>query len=616
MSAALPTARPLYLDVAGEPVFGMFHAPADGVTAGTAVLICAPWGWDEVASYRSRRAWAEFLAERGHPTLRIDLPGSGDSGGIPADPELVRRWTRAIAAAGEWLGELPGLPRVAAIGLGLGGLLTAQAIADGAPIEDLVLWATPSAGRAFVREQRAFAALQGSRVDPASEPTLQVQPAGSLEVGGFILSAESIAALNQLELTGEPLAGLGRVLLLERDGMGHDRALEVYLAGAGVEVTSALGPGWSDMVFHLERYAPPVEVFGRVADWLAGAPPGRSSASSIEPPRTMDRAELGQDRARIRETPIRIDQSFGQIFGVLAEPIDVASSTVCAVFLNAGAVRRIGPNRLWVEAARRWSARGIPTIRMDLEGIGDADGDPARYRDVGNLYTPEFGAQVTAVLDELEGRGFGPRFVLIGLCAGAYWAFHIGALDRRIFSAIIVNTRAMIWDSELLARREARKVERLLKPGLWRRVLRGDVPVSRILEVSRALAKTAASAVVRAPGRIRTVRHDAGAEDPTTGRLDALRDRGARVVLAFSGEEPVYDELKADGTLGRLQRWPNVVLEKLPGRDHTLRPMVAQRALHDLLDRELELLLAVRKAWPTNDPGPPQATAGVPRITG
>ena len=283
MTAALPTARPLYLDVAGEPVFGMFHAPADGATAGTAVLICPPWGWDEVASYRGRRAWAEYLAERGHPTLRFDFPGSGDSGGTPANPELVRRWTRAIAAAGEWLGELPGLPRVAAIGLGLGGLLATRSIADGAPIDDLVLWATPANGRVFFREQRAFAALQGSRIDPAGEPTLQVQPAGSLEVGGFVLSAETIAAITPLELATMPLARLGRALLLERDGMGHDRGLEAYLAGAGVEVTSALGPGWSDMVFHLERYAPPLEVFGRVADWLAGAPSGRSSASRSSP---------------------------------------------------------------------------------------------------------------------------------------------------------------------------------------------------------------------------------------------------------------------------------------------------------------------------------------------
>ncbi len=295
-------------------------------------------------------------------------------------------------------------------------------------------------------------------------------------------------------------------------------------------------------------------------------------------------------RARIRETPIRIDQPFGHIFGVLAEPVDAGRSTACAVFLNAGAVRRTGPNRLWVEASRRWAAAGVPAIRVDLEGIGEADGDPGRYRDVGNFYTAEFGDQVPAILADLEARGLGPRFVLIGLCAGAYWAFNTGAQDRRVVEVIIVNPRAMVWDPDLLTRREARKVGRLRQPDLWRRVLRGEIPPSRMLEISRALAATAARSAARAPGRLRNAR-SGQPEDPAVARLDSLRDHSTRVVLAFSGLEPVYDELAEDGILGQLGRWPNVVLEELPGSDHTLRPLAAQLALHALLERELGLLV-------------------------
>ena len=62
------------------------------------------------------------------------------------------------------------------------------------------------------------------------------------------------------------------------------------------------------------------------------------------------------------------------------------------------------------------------------------------------------------------------------------------------------------------------------------------------------------------------------------------------MVLAFADDEPVHDELEADGLLARLDRWPNVVLTHLPGRDHTLRPMVAQRAYHELLEGELDRL--------------------------
>jgi hypothetical protein len=74
--------------------------------------------------------------------------------------------------------------------------------------------------------------------------------------------------------------------------------------------------------------------------------------------------------------------------------------------------------------------------------------------------------------------------------------------------------------------------------------------------------------------------------------MDTLRDRGIRLVLAFSGDEPVHDELAADGILEGLDRWPNVELVSLPAADHTLRPLEAQDAAAALLEAELTRLLA------------------------
>ena len=425
MTVATASARPLYLEGPAGPIFGMFHPTRDGLDpGGVAVLIVPPWGWDETASYTGRRAWADSLADAGHPTLRIDLPGTGESGGTAGDPGLVAAWIDAITTAASWLAAVPGVSAVAAIGLGLGGLLTAAAIGCGARIDDLVLWSAPVRGRTFLREQRAFSALQDTRLGRAGEPAPDGLPEGWLESGGFVLSADTIADLGSLEMATMSFEGLRRALLLERDGIPNDGALEAELRVAGVDVTTAPAPGWTGLVFHPEQYDPPVQVFGRVAGWLAEATPSHARTTGIEPPTVVDTSEMLEGGVRIRESPIPIEQSFGTLFGVLGEPVDGPVSAVTAVFLNAGAVRRIGPDRLWVETSRRWNARGLATIRVDLEGIGDADGDPARYRDVGNFYTPEIGRQVSSIVDELERRGFGPRFVLIGLCAGGYWAFH------------------------------------------------------------------------------------------------------------------------------------------------------------------------------------------------
>lgn len=608
MTPVAPRGRPIVLEIRPDAVYGTFHEPATGGDTSTAVLICPPWGWDEVTSYRARRVWAERLAAAGRPTLRIDLPGAGDSAGDPLDPGRVDAWLAAIDGSAAWLAAQPGVRRVVVIGLGLGGLLALAAADRGAPIDELILWAMPDSGRVWLRQQRAFGAFQrtggsdttaerGGEASASGPPTTDgsggrmVDP--PLEIGGFVLTGETVAALQSLDARTLEPGGIRRALVLDRDGVPA-KGPAARLAALRVDVTEAGGSGWGRMVLHPESYFEPVDVFERVDAWLAGPRQPAPSGTLRTPPETADHLILERDGAAIRETSVFIDRPGGPLFGLLAEPLDGVRGGPVAVFLNAGAVRRIGPNRLWVEVARRWAARGVPTLRMDLEGIGDSDGDPGRYGDVNNFYTMSFGVHVEAILDELERRSLGQRSILVGLCAGGYWAFHTAATDPRVTAALILNPRAMIWDSGLLARREARKVEQLLTPGLWRRVASGSVALGRAAPILRAVAVSSGRALLALPGRWRA-RHTRTVEaGPVETLLDTLRNSGTRVVLAFSGEEPVHDELAADGILAKAGRWPNLVVTTLPGADHTLRPMAAQRAAIGLLDRELDRVLDAR----------------------
>ena len=517
----------------------------------TAVLLCPAWGWDEVMTYRSRLAWAQRLAAAGHPTLRIDLPGTGDSAGSPADPDRVGAWVGSIRAAAAWLAAEPGVARVAAIGLGLGGLLAGQAIEDGAPIDDLALWATPTRGRAYLREQRAFAALQSSRLGLAEEATA-VLPPGWLEVGGFVLTEGTMAAIDALDLRGIGPGRIQRALLLGRDGLPVDAELEGHLRSAGVSVEVAPGDGWGQMTFDLERYQPPLAVFDRVGAWLEAAPdaarrtpaePDRRSDPEMRP-RASDHAELVVDGARVREYALGHDDQFGSSFGILAEPVDGPTGDLCAIFLNAGAIRRIGPNRIWVEVGRRWAARGVPAFRVDVEGIGDADGDAGIYADVARFYTPDREPKVIAMMDALEARGIGRRFVLLGLCAGAYSGLNTAAVDKRVMAVIAINPRVLVWDPGLLSRREARLMKRVVRRGSWRRVLTGETSPARVVEIIRTGVIAGARATIAVPAR----RRERSAPEESARRIvrlfDVLRDLGTRVVLPFSDDEPVYEELE------------------------------------------------------------------------
>jgi hypothetical protein len=55
----MPNSIPVYISSERSTIAALL-TPAVGEASGTAVLICAPWGWDEVASYRVRREWAEL----------------------------------------------------------------------------------------------------------------------------------------------------------------------------------------------------------------------------------------------------------------------------------------------------------------------------------------------------------------------------------------------------------------------------------------------------------------------------------------------------------------------------------------------------------------------------
>jgi alpha-beta hydrolase superfamily lysophospholipase len=583
-----PAERALYLPTAPDPTFGFLH-PAAGEPREVAVLLCPPFGWEDFCSYRSRRAWADALAAEGYASLRIDLPATGDSGGDPRDPGRVEAWTTAVADAAAWLRASSGRPRLAVIGIGLGGLLACRALAGGAAIDDLVLWAVPRRGRRLLRELRAFARLNATEVDAEDAiarpavPEPPPLPDGSLEVGGFMLAAETVGALEGLDLTELefPHGGGRRALMLERDGIEVDRRLREHLEAAGIEVTVAPGPGYGAMMAHPQQARPPRREFATVSAWLAEAPTA-DAGTAPDADDALEAAELVHRERRIRETPLTVDRPCGRLWGVLCEPVDEPRAAgMTAILLNAGALRRIGPGRMWVELARDWAARGVPVLRIDLEGLGDSDGDPSPYTDTGALYSLALVDHVIAAMDDLEDRGLPPTFLLAGLCAGAYWSFHAALRDPRVVAVFALNPRALIWDESLDEERDARKIGGVIRGSSWWQVLRGEVSAARM----RAIAGAALVAPFRAR-KAAAIRRTRRRE--VDRALTRMREAGKRLLLVFGGREPLHEELEREGRLSRLDRWPNMQLELLPGNDHSFRPIRSQQYVHAVLERALD----------------------------
>jgi alpha-beta hydrolase superfamily lysophospholipase len=556
-----------------QPICLEFHPAAEGQGTGTAIVICPPFGWDEVCSYRPRREWARSLAAAGFSTARLAFPSTGNSAGFPGDPDRVRSWTDAVATTARWIQQETGARRVVAIGIGLGGLLAYRATAEGAAIDDLVLWATPTRGRALVRQLRAFSRMESSEFFaglPAPEPLAD----GQLEAGGFLLSADTIRDLETIDLTTLSLPDPGgrRVLLLGQDGIEGDRRLRDALTDAGTSVAIGSGDGYAAMSSHPQQALTPEGVICEVAAWLARSSatgdPAASGASRSTVVAAGDAWVTTGASAAVRERPFIISRPAGRLMGTLCEPSGESASGLCVVLLNAGGIYRVGPNRMWVEAARRWAARGVPTLRLDVEAIGDSDGAPTPYADDAALYVPELVPQVLQAVDALHEQGVGDRFVLGGLCSGAYWAFQ-GALEHeRVVAAMMLNPRVLVWDPGVS---RADDDLRVLRTGgiSWAKIKRN-------FSLRRALALTVWMLGSRGRG--------SAVED----LLKRFESSGKRALLLFAEDEPLQTDLELSGTLARLERLDTFTYERLAVRDHTLRPTWSQHRAHEALDRALE----------------------------
>lgn len=128
----------------------------------------------------------------------------------------------------------------------------------------------------------------------------------------------------------------------------------------------------------------------------------------------------------------------GGLIGILTEPSgDVRGLTgtrPAIVVSNVGLNHRPGPNRLWVEFARRMADRGFVTLRFDLSGLGDStsrsDKLSTTERHVGDMRD--------AVQFVLQKKQLS-RVALIGLCSGVDPVHAIALEDPRVSHAFFLD---------------------------------------------------------------------------------------------------------------------------------------------------------------------------------
>jgi pimeloyl-ACP methyl ester carboxylesterase len=541
------------------------------------MLIVPPFGFEEVCCYRPLRFLARSLALAGIPTLRFDLPGTGDSSGGLLDPGLLEHWILSIDAASAELRQVSGVDRVAVVGIHLGGTLAAAAAARGARVEDLVLWGPAANGRAFIRELRAFARMEREYSNGAPSPP---QPFPGFEVGGFLIAPELLRDLEALDLSSLSTMHGRRVLILSRDNLSPDTGLVCSLRSAGCSVREATGSGYSAMTAVPNEAVPPTAAAAAIVDFLRTG--GEERCRITAPPRAIPSpVTLSRDgEATVIETVQPIRCSSGSMFGILAEPaVPTAHGDACVLLLNAGGVRHTGPNRMWVEAARRWAAAGVASLRLDLSGVGESDGE--QNLDIPSLYQEHLVDEVELAMDSLNPlRGF-RRFVVAGLCAGAFWAFHAALRRRDITAAILINPRLLFWDPTADHRRFLRRTLRgLTNWADWSRLAHGGFWPQDLKRAARSVLNS------RRTRRADPQRAHQQQPHPLHEAWKVIERHRTQVSFLFTEGEPLLQELEQQQQMPP-ETYPLIRCFRVANAGHTFRPQWAQQLAHEILDTEL-----------------------------
>jgi alpha-beta hydrolase superfamily lysophospholipase len=599
-----------YLGEGASSFFGWYHADACARPAGRVAVLCGPGSHEYTRAHRTLRHLADRLARAGVPAMRFDYHGIGDSAGSDLDPGRVEAWTANIRLAIDAARARSGLQSVCLIGVRLGASLAAL-VARETEVDQLMLWNPCVQGRSYLRELQAIA-MSAERTAAESD--------GALESAGSVMTAQTREALRAINLLDAPVRAR-RVLVASRDDMTPDTSLVAHLEKCGVATDSVRLSGWSGMMAEHQFTVVPQEALETIVDWVRAdalaedAAAGNAQAAVPQPaPVTSVRIpfDTGEGVATIEERACRFGAD-EHLFGILSRA-SPATDRPAVVIFNAGAVHRVGPNRVNVTLARNLSAAGFPCFRFDLEGLGDS---VLRGAGRENHPYPETAiADARAALDFLRTKFGYERFVAVGLCSGAHTTFHAGLqlAEDSICELVLINPLTFYW-AEGMSLETTRHFEDAVKykqsmrdPRRWLKLLRGDVDMARLTEVVIAQVKAKVKAQHDAL-RETLLPHTAPRLSRDLRKLLAMK----RPVTFFIAEgDPGRDIVMAGAkrTATRALKSGEMRLEMIPGADHTFSQL---KPRNDLVKRLQAHLCATFDRGPTPKEVVPDTTFALQR---
>lgn len=176
---------------------------------------------------------------------------------------------------------------------------------------------------------------------------------------------------------------------------------------------------------------------------------------------------------RTDELPVTFGVDNETLLGVLSPSVEPSETGFLVVV--GGPQYRAGSHRQFVTLSRRLAAAGHPSLRFDMRGMGDSDGDLRSFEDLSD--------DIAAAQDALVRSAGVRRVVLFGLCDGASAILiHLArrAPDPRAAGVVLLNP--WVRSEASLARTHVKHyyLQRVLQPDFWRKLLSGRMAASAV----------------------------------------------------------------------------------------------------------------------------------------
>ena len=574
-------------------LLGHLHTPR-GVAVDLAVVVCAPpFGYENICGHRGLRILGDRLASHGIAALRFDFPGTGDSDG----EQRLPAWKAAVADAVATIRRETGCSHVAVVGVGLAGTIALASIDAGLNVDKLVLWAAPTLGRAWLRQQRAYHRLNLVEIDPASQaapPREEIE-----ELTGFAMSAKLADELAALDVSQSAIGAWPRdrerplCLAISRTGSDPKNQFGEAMSARGIDAAmEGETPNAFDLMYDQpHRSIAPEVLFARMRVWLATNVASRRPYAIATEVGEAVATRIGK-QGLVEEVARYSQGDGGLLFSIETRPAGRDPNPTWLVMLTGRAVRHVGSNCMWVRFARDLAAQGYATLRLDGRSVGDSEGEGNGLMPNAEYYQAHIYDDIERVMEIAVAAG-AKQFLMTGLCSGSTASYQVAWRRSDVRAIVMLSPLQLRHDPEDderaqvdVARRWLLDLKRhLIEPKSYIRVLKGDLPVRMLLDGFTSGARRMFKRTHNEPSYVVTGFH-------------ALARRPVEIDVVVAGTDALcrnFLERHFGEGLINFDR-EHLRLHRVPNCDHTLRPLFAQDLFYDLLSAAIARIAPSKSA--------------------